>query len=102
MRYEIVFAPEAVEDLAGFRAVDRAKILDAIEVHLRYDPEKVSKSRIKKLREMQQPQYRLRIDDFRVFYDVVYTIDLGSVNILTVKSKADAIHWLSHFGRKYT
>jgi len=36
LRYEIIFAPEAEEDLLPLRATDRATVLDAIETHLRY------------------------------------------------------------------
>ena len=50
MRYEIIFAPEAEEDLLLLRANERSEVLDAIETHLRYEPEKVSKSRIKRLK----------------------------------------------------
>jgi mRNA-degrading endonuclease RelE of RelBE toxin-antitoxin system len=75
MRYEIVFAPEADQDIAELKANDRSKVFDAIERHLRYEPEKVSKSRIKRLKNLASPQYRLRIDDLRAFYDVAYRIE---------------------------
>ena len=99
MSFEIIFSPEAEEDIAALRASDRPKVLDAIETHLRYEPEKVSKSRIKRLRQMQWPQYRLRVDDLRVFYDVIYTVDRGTVEVLAIKEKAEAIEWLSEHGR---
>jgi len=70
VRFEIIFSPAAEEDIAALRASDRAKVLDGIETDLR----KVSKSRIKRPIRMQRPQYRLRIDDLRVFYDVMYTV----------------------------
>ena len=71
MRYEIIFAPQAEEDLLALRANDRSEVLDSIETHLRYEPEKVSKSRIKRLEGLEWPQYRLRIGDIRTFYDVL-------------------------------
>ena len=70
MRYDIVLAPEAVEDLNRLKANVRAKVRDAMEEHLRHAPTKTSKSRIKRLRGLSHPQYRLRVDDIRVFYDV--------------------------------
>lgn len=70
MRYEIILSPEAVEDLKQLDANIRAKIKDSIEFHLRYEPTKRSKSRIKRLKGLRYPQYRLRIDETRVFYDV--------------------------------
>ncbi|MCU0565368.1 MAG: type II toxin-antitoxin system RelE/ParE family toxin [Oculatellaceae cyanobacterium Prado106] len=100
MRYEIIFSPEAEEDIIALRASDRAKALDAIETFLRYEPEKTSKSRIKSLREMQRPQYRLRIDDLRAFYDVSYTDDgVGVVEVLRIREKSETMRWLAEFGR---
>lgn len=101
MRYEIIFSPEAEEDIVALKASDRAKALDAIETFLRYEPEKTSKSRIKRLREMQKPQYRLRIDDLRAFYDVSYTDDGdGTVEVLRIREKSEAMRWLAEFGRR--
>jgi hypothetical protein len=74
--------------------VDARTILDAIALHLRYAPELLSKSRIKRLRELQSPQYRLRCDAWRVFYDVVS----GEVWIRGVVRKSDANEWLKQFG----
>lgn len=102
MRYEIIFAPEAEEDLDNLRASDRSKVLDAIESHLRYEPEKVSKSRIKRLRQLEWPQYRLRIDELRAFYDVIYTTEGGIVEILAIRAKSDAIKWLAEYGVEST
>ena len=100
MRYTIMFAPEAEEDIAALSAHDRAKALDAIELHLRYEPEKISKSRIKRLDGIDWPQYRLRIDDLRAFYDVVYTVAGGLVEILIVREKHAAMAWLATHGRR--
>ena len=98
MKYEIIFAPEAEDDLDDLRAYDRSKILEAIEVHLSYEPEKTSKSRIKRLRQMKQPQYRLRVDNMRVFYDVIYIASDGIVEIIAVGEKSEAMKWLAEYG----
>jgi mRNA-degrading endonuclease RelE of RelBE toxin-antitoxin system len=37
---------------------------------LRYHPDRVSRSRIKRLRRSQSATYRLRVADYRVFYDI--------------------------------
>ncbi|MFB2934869.1 type II toxin-antitoxin system RelE/ParE family toxin [Aerosakkonemataceae cyanobacterium BLCC-F154] len=101
MRYEIIFSPQAEEDIATLKASDRAKAFDAIETYLRYEPEKISKSRIKRLREMERPQYRLRIDDLRVFYDVSYTDErVGTVEVLCIREKSEAMEWLGEYGRR--
>ena len=92
--------PEAREDLLALSAYDRKKVLDVIEIHLRYEPEKVSKSRIKRLEAMESPQYRLRIDEIRAFYDVLYLTDENRVEVLAVKEKAEAMRWLAVYGRR--
>jgi mRNA interferase RelE/StbE len=94
MRYEILFAPEAVQDFDRLSARDRSIVRDAIEGHLRHEPEKVSKSRIKQLRSLSQPQYRLRIGEIRVFYDVVGQ----TVEVLAIVHKSQAAAWLEEMG----
>ena len=94
MRYKIVLAPEAIDDLRGLRAHLRSLVRDALERYLRYEPTKRSKSRIKRLRGMKRPQYRLRIDDIRVYYDV----HGESVEVLAIVSKPEAKAWLNQMG----
>jgi mRNA interferase RelE/StbE len=60
MAYEIVLAPEAVEDLRALGANVRAAVRRALETHLRHEPAKTSRSRIKRLRGVRRPQFRLR------------------------------------------
>ena len=38
MRFEIILAPEAVDDFLSLRANIRSTVRDALETHLRYDP----------------------------------------------------------------
>ncbi len=66
----------------------------ALEKHLRHEPEKLSKSRIKRLRGLSRPQYRLRVGEIRVFYDV--TSD--TVEVLAIIAKSEAESWLARFG----
>jgi mRNA interferase RelE/StbE len=70
MRFEIFLAPEAIEDLRALKATVRSTVRDALETHLRYEPMKTSRSRNKRLRGLAKPQYHLRVDEIRVFYDV--------------------------------
>ncbi len=94
MRHEIILAQEAVDDLGQLKANVRARVRDAIETHLRHEPRKQSKSRIKRLRGLRKPQFRLRIDEVQVFYDVVDQ----QVRVLAVVAKRDAADWLSRLG----
>jgi mRNA interferase RelE/StbE len=95
MPYTIVLAPEAVEDLGRLKANIRAIVRAALETYLRHEPQKISRSRIKRLRGVERPQYRLRVDDIRVFYD----ISNSTVEILAVVSKAEANSWLRQHGK---
>ena len=56
--------------LAQLRPDIRSGVRDALELHLRHEATKVSKSRIKRLRGLTRPQFRLRVEEVRVFYDV--------------------------------
>src|SRR3954470_14521106 len=94
MRHEIIFAPTAIDDMRRLRAFDRAAVKDAIEQWLRFEPERVSKSRIKRLRKMKHPQYRLRVGEYRVHYDV----RPGRVVIVSILLKADVEGWLQEHG----
>lgn len=84
--YEIRYAEEAVADIRGMRKHDQRKVLDGIELHLAHQPRLVSKSRIKAMAHPFWSQYRLRIDDFRVYYDVDDELDV--VNVLRVLQKS--------------
>jgi mRNA-degrading endonuclease RelE of RelBE toxin-antitoxin system len=95
MAFEIILAPEAVGDFRRLSARDRANVRDAMETHLRLEPARVSRSRIKRLRGLAHPQYRLRVDDLRVFYDVVD----DEVRVLAIIAKSDADAWLAEEGR---
>ena len=94
MRFEIILAPEAVRAMRPLPARLRSEVRDALETHLRHEPQKVSKSRIKRLRGMRQPQFRLRVGEIRVFYDV----ENEAVEILAIVTKAQAQEWLAEEG----
>ena len=94
MRYEIVLAPDAAKAYQTLPATRRAEVRDALERHLRHEPTRVSKSRIKRLRGLSQPQYRLRVGEIRVFYDVTPE----TVEILAIVTKAEAARWLAERG----
>jgi mRNA-degrading endonuclease RelE of RelBE toxin-antitoxin system len=90
MAFAIVLAPEAVEDLRRLPA----NVRTALETHLRHEPEKTSRSRIKRLRGLLRPQNRLRVDEARVFYD----ISGATVEILAIVAKSEAQSWLAQLG----
>ena len=95
MRYDLVLAPEAVKAFKALPAFRRKEVREALERHLRYEPTRVSKSRIKRLRGLSQPQYRLRVGEVRIFYDVA----VESVEVLSIVSKAEAARWIESYGK---
>lgn len=94
MKYEIVVAPEAAQAFRRSKAHVRAEVKDALERHLRHEPAKVSKSRIKRLRGLSHPQYRLRVGEVRVFYDITGNV----VEILAIVPQSEAVFWLEAEG----
>ena len=94
MRYELILAPEAVRDVQRLKAHLRSAVRDEMEQHLRHAPTHVSKSRIKRLQGVSRPQFRLRVGEIRVFYDVKESI----VEVLAVIPKSDAAAWLKREG----
>jgi len=75
--------------------MERSAVKEALETHMRNEPTKTNRSRIKRLRGMARPQYRLRVDEVRVFYDV----SGSAVEILAIVPKPEAESWLAQFGR---
>jgi mRNA interferase RelE/StbE len=96
MRFEIVLAPQAAQDFGELPARQRSEVRDGMEAHLRHEPTKVSKSRIKRLRGMSKPQYRLRIGETRVFYDVRDE----TVEVLAIVAKKKTQRWLAEQGTR--
>jgi len=90
MAYEIRYSKESLEQLKKLRAHDRTEIFDRIKQFLTTDPTTTSKARIKRLRQPAPTEYRLRVRDFRVYYDV----DQQAVYIVQVLSKEDSISYL--------
>jgi len=91
MRHEILLAPEAV---AGFRRLGAhmtAELGAGIERHLRHQPARTGRSRIKRLRGLSRPQYWLRVGEIRVFYD----IGVKTTAALAVVRTSDADRWLN-------
>ena len=94
MRYEFVVAPEAARQYKRLSAYLRVQGRDALEKHLRHRLARASRSRIKRLRGLVRPQYRLRVGEIRVYYDVADQV----VEILAIIQKSEAASWLAEEG----
>ena len=67
--FTIEFTPEARDDMRHFRTYERRQIFGEIEKQLLYQPTQETRNR-KRLRPNQLAEWELRIERFRVFYDV--------------------------------
>lgn len=92
MSFDIVLSSEAVDDFRRLKANIRAGVKAASDTQLRHEPTKVSRSRIKRLRAIDRPQFRLRVGEVRVFYDVSNNI----VEVLAIVEKSEAAAWLAN------
>lgn len=69
MKYDIKFTPAALEHLRGFKKLEQRIILSGIKQQLPNQPLAQTKNR-KPLRRNPLSRWQLRVDKFRVFYDV--------------------------------
>jgi mRNA-degrading endonuclease RelE of RelBE toxin-antitoxin system len=99
MPYRIEFVGAAKDDLRVLRKSTRVKVLDRIETHLSYQPTLQGKSRIKTLRPGTRLPYRLRVDEFRVYYDVNESEQL--VIVYGIVEKAQSAAWLSRSTKEH-
>ncbi len=95
--YTITLKPSAVADLDALRKYDATQIANAMERHLQDDPTKESKSRIKRLRGISNPDFRLRVGDYRVFHMV--DKDACRVDVLRVMHKDETVLYYKELKR---
>ena len=67
--FRIEFTPEALEDIRHFRKRDQKRIIEWIENQLIHQPTQETRNR-KKLRPNRVAEWELRVDKFRIFYDL--------------------------------
>jgi mRNA-degrading endonuclease RelE of RelBE toxin-antitoxin system len=91
--YTVVFAAPAARQLRALRAAERAGIIDQCRRLLSTHPTLTSRARIKRLAGDVVPPYRLRVGDYRVFYDIEE--EAKRVLIYGVVTKAHADEWLA-------
>ena len=74
--FRIELTPEAFDDLRSLRRFDQKRILSEIEARLPHEPTVETRNR-KRLRPNRLAEWELRIDVFRVFYDVIVGDDVN-------------------------
>ena len=95
--YTIMLKRSAIADLDALRKYDATQIADAMEMHLRHNPMKESRSRIKRLRGISSPDYRLRVGDYRIFYVVDEVA--RRVDVLRVMHKDQTLRYYKELKR---
>jgi mRNA-degrading endonuclease RelE of RelBE toxin-antitoxin system len=67
--FAVHFTREAIGDLRSYSKRDRRRVMDEIESSLKYEPDREARNN-KRLRPNRLAEWELRVDRFRVFYDV--------------------------------
>ncbi len=88
--YQIEYAEDVADDLAALRAFIRTRILDKIEEQLKYEPSRQTRNRKILISlippwEHVEPVWELRVDEYRIFYDVDETEKLVSIRAIRHK-----------------
>lgn len=84
--FRIELSDNALDDLRSLRRTEQVLILDSVETFLNHDPQGETRRR-KPLRSNPIASWELRIDQFRVFYDVD-----AEAEVVLIK----AIGWKDH------
>ena len=67
--FRVELTPEAADDLQSMRTFDARRVVAAMESQLTHEPTRETRNR-KRLRPNELAEWELRVDVFRVFYDV--------------------------------
>jgi mRNA-degrading endonuclease RelE of RelBE toxin-antitoxin system len=83
--YTIEFAPEALEDLLSFRKFEQQKIVSGIDDQLKHEPTVETRNRFR-MRPNEVAAWELRIEQFRVFYNVEQIVQIVRIEVIGFKS----------------
>jgi mRNA-degrading endonuclease RelE of RelBE toxin-antitoxin system len=89
--YLIEFTEDAVEDLGQLCKFDQVRVVQAVETQLSHEPTKQTRNR-KRLRPNRLAKWELRVDNFRVFYDV--QLDEQVVKTVAIGEKLGSDLWI--------
>jgi mRNA-degrading endonuclease RelE of RelBE toxin-antitoxin system len=90
MKFQIAFTRTAADHVRSFRKFEQQIILDTIDEQLIQDPTTETRNR-KRLGENELSHWELRVQDFRVFYDVLVQDERGVVKIKAVGHKKHGV-----------
>jgi mRNA-degrading endonuclease RelE of RelBE toxin-antitoxin system len=90
MKFEIAFTRTAAEHVRSYRKYEQKIILDAVDDQLAQEPTTETRNR-KRLGQNELSDWELRVQDFRVFYDVHVEEERGVVKIMAVGRKEHGV-----------
>jgi mRNA-degrading endonuclease RelE of RelBE toxin-antitoxin system len=90
MKFEIAFTPPAADQIRSYRKFEQKRILDAIDEQLSHEPTTETRNR-KRLSESELSDWELRVQDFRVFYDIAIKDERQVVKIKAVGHKEHGV-----------
>jgi mRNA-degrading endonuclease RelE of RelBE toxin-antitoxin system len=82
--YDIEFTSEAIEDLKSFRKSEQQTIISSIDTQLKYQPTVETRNRFP-MRPNEVAEWELRIDKYRVFYNVETLVKIVSIEVVGFK-----------------
>jgi mRNA-degrading endonuclease RelE of RelBE toxin-antitoxin system len=90
MKFEIAFTQTAADHIRAYRKFEQRIILEAIDEQLSHEPTTETRNR-KRLSESELSDWELRVQDFRVFYDVAVEKAVGVVKIKAIGNKIHGV-----------
>jgi mRNA-degrading endonuclease RelE of RelBE toxin-antitoxin system len=90
MKFVIAFTQTAAEHVRSYRKYEQRIILDAIDEQLAHEPTTETRNR-KRLGENELSDWELRVEDIRVFSDVLIEDKRGIVKIKAVGHKEHGV-----------
>jgi len=84
--YRIEFTPEADDHFGKLTARDRSTLADAIETQLPHQPTVASRNR-GRMEPNPVAEYRLRVGEMRVYYDVMQAERMVKVKAIGIKDR---------------
>jgi mRNA-degrading endonuclease RelE of RelBE toxin-antitoxin system len=82
--YAIEFAFEALEDLKSFKRFEQQKIISGVNEQLTYEPTIETRNRFR-MRSNVVAEWELRIEQYRVFYNVMETVQIVRIEVIGFK-----------------
>src|SRR4051812_10045273 len=88
--FQIFYTDSALEDISSFRKHEQITIFDKVDEQLIHQPDVITRNR-KRLRPNGTAEWELRVDDFRVLYDIDFSKRRVEVKVIGLKQGAQLL-----------